>query len=132
MAHSVSEELRKKFKKKNRHIADWLDHHFKSLRIPIYASVALRDSHFKISAVDTSLFPNGFHNLCQIDRRYSVSLFKKYIKDTYSQKIKKILIIPEISPFHLLYLENLHVLMKILTQAGFEVELGAFEPLLGA
>jgi glutamate--cysteine ligase len=38
--------------------SQWLEH-----KVPIYASVDLRNSGFKLAPVDTNLFPGGFNNL---------------------------------------------------------------------
>ncbi|MBI3616766.1 MAG: glutamate--cysteine ligase [Candidatus Omnitrophica bacterium] len=38
----------------------WLDSHERSKELPLYSSVDIRDSGFKLAVVDTNLFPAGF------------------------------------------------------------------------
>ena len=51
--------------------------------VPLYTSVDLRVSDYKIAPVDTNVFPAGFNNLSEPFRDRASELFKDYIKRKY-------------------------------------------------
>lgn len=105
-------------------IEAWFREQFRLTPPPIYTSVDLRNAGFKISPVDTNVFPAGFNNL----NSDFTSLYIQIAQSTLEQicpHVNKILIIPENHTRNLFYLENLAVLHDILSNAGFEVRIGS-------
>jgi glutamate--cysteine ligase len=100
---------------------------------PPYTSIDLRDSGFKVSPVDSNIFPAGFNNICVDDWGLASSTLARVL--THANKDvrpARILIVPENHTSNLFYFENLWALREILTIARFEVIIGhmnpAFEP----
>lgn len=103
----------------------WLDSHEKSRELPLYSSVDIRDSGFKLAVVDTNLFPSGFNNLCEHGLKDSV----KFMREAILKRApggKDILIIAEEHTRNTWYLENVRILEGIITQAGFNVKIATF------
>jgi len=107
-------------------ISRWFDHAFRETPAPVYASVDLRHSGFKISPVDTNLFPAGFNNLSEAARGRASLGFKRYLSEHFPQA-KRVLILAENHTRNLGYLENLRVLQQLLEQAGAETRIGRTE-----
>ena len=102
--------------------AQWQDH-----RVPIYASVDLRNSGFKLAPVDTNLFPGGFNNLnpdflplCVLAAQ---SAIEKICPDA-----RGVLLIPENHTRNLFYLQNVAQIVTILRSAGVIVRVGSLLP----
>ena len=102
--------------------AQWQDH-----RVPIYASVDLRNSGFKLAPVDTNLFPGGFNNLnpdflplCVLAAQ---SAIEKICPDA-----RGVLLIPENHTRNLFYLQNVAQIVTILRSAGVMVRVGSLLP----
>lgn len=89
-----------------------------------YNSVDLRHSGFKLAPVDTNLFPAGFNNLNEYERKKAASRTKEFFAKYYPQ-VRKILIITEDHTRNSFYLENVGVLAEIIKNAGFVVELSS-------
>ena len=91
---------------------------------PVYSSVDLRNSGFKISVIDTNLFPTGFNNLCETFSDNGSEAFRSYFK-TWHPSVKKILIYPEEHTRNLHYWKNISALQQMLQKADFEVQVGS-------
>lgn len=95
---------------------------------PIYCSVDLRDSGYKIVPVDSNLYPAGFNNVCAEDHRTAPPIFREQLRARAAHlgvaEPKKILILPEFHTTNLYYLENLNSLRALVEAAGFEVRIG--------
>ena len=103
----------------------WLDSHERSKELPLYSSVDIRDSGFKLVVVDTNLFPAGFNNLCEHGLEDSV----KFMREAILKRApggKDILIIAEEHTRNTWYLENVRILQQIISQAGFNVKATTF------
>jgi len=107
---------------------EWFISQCKANPAPPYTSIDLRDSGFKISPVDSNIFPAGFNNICTDDWSLAAATFEKVLSRINKIKPERILIIPENHTANLFYLENLWALKEILTLAGFEVVLGHLNP----
>lgn len=117
--------LTEKFKSHEKKIQEW----FVSLEEqlgpdPIYASVDLRNAGFKVSPVDTNIFPGGFNNLCPSYLREAGRLFKAYFSDFYPNA-KRIAILAEEHTRNTYYFENLYSLSTLLRDVGFNVEIAS-------
>ena len=116
-------KINKKFEEKSGEIENWIEQHSKEALVPLYTSVDLRISKYKITPVDTNVFPAGFNNLSDYYRGRTASLFKQYLRRKYP-KYRNILLIPELNTRNLYYWENVYVLKSILESVGFRVEIG--------
>ena len=99
--------------------AQWQEH-----RVPIYASVDLRNSGFKLAPVDTNLFPGGFNNLnpdfLPLCVMAAQSAIEKICPDA-----RGVLLIPENHTRNMFYLENVAKIVTILRSAGGIVRVGS-------
>lgn len=107
-------------------INEYLDEQFIDLPTPIYTSVDIRESKNKIAPVDNNIYPAGFNNICALDTECATLNFTKTVK-AKDQNIKRIGIIPESNTKNTFYLDHLAILKKIVTDAGFEVEVISFD-----
>lgn len=91
---------------------------------PFYTSVDLRNAGFKISPVDTNLFPNGFDHLAEemfpLATQAAMAAIEKYCPDA-----RNLLIIPETDLSQPNYLRNLAQMTKIFRLTGLNVRLGS-------
>lgn len=101
----------------------WFDSHLSNILIPLYSSVDLRVSDYKIAPVDTNIFPAGFNNLSEEFRDIAGELFRKTFEKKYP-KAKNILIVPELHTKNAYYWENILTLKLILERVDFEVRVG--------
>lgn len=108
----------------------WFLDQCKASPAPPYTSIDLRDSGFKISPVDSNIFPAGFNNICTDDWSLAAATFDRVLTRINKVKPQRILVIPENHTNNLFYFENLWALKEILTIAGFEVVLGHLNPAL--
>ncbi len=84
----------------------WLKSQIERAFIPLYTSVDLRISDYKLAPVDTNVFPAGFNNLSGIFRDRASNLFKNYFQREFPST-KSILIIPELHTRNTFYWENI-------------------------
>lgn len=108
-------------------IEHWFTSQWAQVKSPIYTSVDIRDSGFKLSPVDTNLFPAGFNNLTPTDREAAATAAHHIIRQ-WLPDCRKLLIIAEQHTRNLYYLEHLACLQSILEAAGFEVKLSTLTP----
>lgn len=106
-------------------IYQWLREKESACELPLYTSVDIRASDYKIAAVDTNLFPAGFNNLCHLAIRDATVLFKNAILNRIP-KGKNILIIGEEHTRNKWYLENIRILELIIKEAGFNTKIATF------
>ncbi len=114
-----------RIKAKHNDIHSWLESHEKAKELPLYSSVDIRDAGFKISVVDTNLFPAGFNNLCE----HGIEDSTKFIRQAILERVpgcKNILIIAEEHTRNTWYLENIRVIQGIIEAAGFNVKAATF------
>ena len=107
----------------------WYELQNRKAPAPIYTSIDLRDSGFKVSPVDSNIFPAGFNNICPDDWGLAASTFERVLtRANRDRRPERILVIPENHTTNLFYFENLWALREILTIARFEVILGHVNP----
>jgi len=98
---------------------------------PIYCSVDLRNSGFKLAPVDTNLFPGGFNNLgpafLPLAVQAATAAIEKICPDA-----KNLLLVPENHTRNKWYLENVATLAAILRQTGLDVRIGSLNPEISA
>jgi glutamate--cysteine ligase len=108
-------------------IEHWFRSQWQEHRVPIYASVDLRNSGFKLAPVDTNLFPGGFNNLnpdflplCVLAAQ---SAIEKICPDA-----RGVLLIPENHTRNMYYLQNVAQIVTLLKGAGVAVRVGSLLP----
>lgn len=106
------------FKENKAKILSWVNERLPAA--PLFASVDIRNSGFKIAHVDTNMFPAGFNNLSAEGREKAKNLIGVYIA-THFPSAKKIALIPESFTRNLKYLENVQSLSDMISSAGFDV-----------
>ena len=106
------------------HIETWLRRQWFLTPAPFYASVDLRNAGFKLTPVDTNLFPAGFNNLNPAFMPLCVQAVQAAIEQ-YDPAACKLLLIPENHTRNRFYLESLVTLADILTKSGYEIRVGS-------
>ena len=105
-------------------IRSWIEKKRSINQIPIYGSVDIRDSGFKVGVVDSNHFPAGFNNVQESDIPQLSELIKSNIERT-KPEVKHVHIFPESHTRNPAYVENLKTLKKILEHAEFVVTIGS-------
>lgn len=108
-------------------IEHWLRSQWLETPAPFYASVDLRNAGFKLSPVDTNLFPAGFNNLNPAFIPLCIQAVQSAIERT-CPRAANILLVPENHTRNLFYLESVATLRDIMLQAGFGVRIGSLLP----
>ncbi len=119
-------DLENKIIKNSDLVEHWFRKMFLSNPPPFYSSVDLRNSCFKISPIDTNLFPAGFNNIGEKDRRCVVQALMAAIERNCSH-VKKVILIPESHTRNKFYLAHLGHLFIMLSNAGLNVRIGSFD-----
>ncbi len=114
------ENIHEKIIDNHQKIEGWFRNQWLKYPAPFYSSIDIRNSGFKISPVDTNLFPAGFNNLNKDFESLYITAVKHSL-DMLKTKIDKILIIPEDHTRNLHYLDSLSYLSTLIEKAGFEV-----------
>lgn len=120
-------DLEKRILKAQPDIEHWFRSQWQEHRVPIYASVDLRNSGFKLAPVDTNLFPGGFNNLnpdfLPLCVQAAQSAIEKICPDA-----RGVLLIPENHTRNMFYLQNVAKIVTILRSAGVVVRVGSLLP----
>lgn len=107
-------------------IEAWFRNAWPKTHMPITCSVDLRNAGFKVSAVDTNLFPAGFNNLNREFLPLCVQA-AQYAIARYHPNCQRILIIAENHTRNTYYHTSLHNLQNIFLQAGYEVKIAQID-----
>ena len=114
-------ELENFISNNKRSISDWLK--YKSLsNTPLYSSVDIRNSGFKVSPIDTNLFPSGFNNISKTSLQKVTKYFLEYI-EKYFPNSKNIALIPEDFTRNGYYYQHLKILFESLSDTKLNVRL---------
>ncbi|MFC3908416.1 glutamate--cysteine ligase [Legionella dresdenensis] len=108
-------------------IEAWFREKWQQTPPPLTSSVDLRHAGFKLSPVDTNLYPAGFNNLNRDFLPLCVQAAQSVLMD-YLPTCRNILLLPENHTRNKFYLDSLAILRSILTQAGFVVRIGSLDP----
>ena len=108
-------------------IERWFRAQWQTHTLPIYSSVDLRNSGFKLAPVDTNLFPGGFNNLNSDFLPLCVHAMMSAVQKICPDK-QRFLLIPENHTRNLFYLTNVAAIRKILEGAGLDVRVGSINP----
>ncbi|QLH44018.1 MAG: glutamate--cysteine ligase [Coxiellaceae bacterium] len=120
-------ELERQFLANQIAIEAWFREQWRRTPPPIYSSVDLRNAGFKISPVDTNLFPAGFNNLNPDFMPLCIQAMQSTIEQICPE-VSQILLIPENHTRNMFYFESVAVLTEILVKAGFAVRIGSLLP----
>ena len=101
---------------------EWMEH-----TPAFYCAVDVRNAGYKLSPVETGLFPDGFNNLAAEVTPLAVQAAMAAI-EKICPEAKNLLIIPEASSRKAVYHESLQRLITIFHQAGLHVRLGSLDP----
>jgi len=101
---------------------EWMEH-----TPPFYSSVDVRNAGFKLSPVDTNLFPGGWNNLTPEMLPLAVQAAMAAI-EKICPEARNLLVIPENGKHSPFYMENLLQLQRIFNMAGLNVRLGSIDP----
>jgi glutamate--cysteine ligase len=121
------QELESRILGSSAEIEHWFRTQWMAHTPPIYSSVDLRNSGFKIAPVDTNLFPGGFNNLNPSFQALCVQAIGNAIERTCPDA-KNLLLIPENHTRNTFYLKNVARLVTVLRQAGLNVRIGTLIP----
>ena len=107
-------------------IEDWFNKRWQETPAPLTSSVDLRHAGFKISPVDTNLFPAGFNNLNTELLPICIQSAQSVLSHSHPG-CNQILILPENHTRNQFYLQSLCRLRDILIGAGFTVRIGSLD-----
>ncbi|MBI2083653.1 MAG: glutamate--cysteine ligase [Deltaproteobacteria bacterium] len=116
-------EIVAKIRTKGPELEEWIQGRQGVAPPPVTLSTDIRNAGFKISVVDTNIYPAGFNNLCETFSENASKAFARYF-EKYHPEIKHIHIYPEAHTRNEFYQENLKALVRILSAAGFETTVG--------
>ena len=108
-------------------IEHWFRSQWRSHVPPFYASVDLRNAGFKLSVVDTNLFPGGFNNLSSDVLPLAVQAMSAAV-ERRCPDVRRFLLVPENHTRNTFYLSNVARLASLLQQSGLEVRIGTLIP----
>lgn len=105
-------------------IMEWMKLKRSEVAIPIYGSVDIRDTGWKVGVVDANHFPAGFNNISKDDFEELAHLFKEHIKQNHPE-CKWVHIFPESHTRNQGYVENISTIKRLIEQAGFLCTVGS-------
>lgn len=105
-------------------IEAWFRSEWLKTPAPFYASVDLRNAGFKLSPIDTNLFPAGFNNLNEAFMPLCIQAAQAAI-ERVCPDAAKVLLIPESHTRNPFYMESVATLVEIMRKAGLDVRVGS-------
>jgi len=107
-------------------IKSWMAKKRAEVPIPIYGSVDIRDSGWKVAVVDANHFPAGFNNISENDEPYLADLMKEHII-RLNPKCEWVHLYPESHTRNKGYIENVATIKRLLEKGGFRCTIGSPE-----
>lgn len=123
---SFLHELSDRLESKRGEISEWMSKRRAEVPIPIYGSVDIRDSGWKIAVVDANHFPAGFNNVSKSDESTLSSLLKDHIL-RQNPDCKWVHLYPESHTRNPGYVENVATIKRLIIAAGFTCTVGSPE-----
>jgi len=120
---NVTKSLNEYIKLNTKLMYEFLESKSSGKILPIFTSVDIRNSGFKIAPVDTNVFPAGFNNLDADGIGRFAQHVKSYLQ-VHFPNLENVLIFPEDFTRNSMYLENLDALLAIFKEAGFNAKVG--------
>jgi glutamate--cysteine ligase len=121
MNHYTRNELHKKILNQMEPICHWFKQKSLNLRFPIYSSYDIRDAGYKVSNVDANIFPAGFNNICPTDKESAIEIMNAYLKASYGDRLKKIVLVTEEHTNNPYYWDNVYTIKHLLESTGKEI-----------
>ncbi|HIE64041.1 MAG: hypothetical protein CXT72_00830 [Methanobacteriota archaeon] len=119
-------ELRPRLEANREMLAEWFEHKRAQYPAPLYGSVDIRDSGWKVAAVDINAFPAGFNNIEEDDLQRLVGPIRHWLDNEYPGS-QLVLLWPESNTRNPGYAENILVIKKLIQSAGRECRVGSVE-----
>jgi glutamate--cysteine ligase len=119
----VNRLLQNKIVGRSAQIDEWLRALEKD--VPLFMSADIRDAGFKISSIDANLYPAGFNNLDPSFHPLAIEHLKAALVHYGVNPGGRLLLVSEEHTRNLFYLENIHALTRLLTAAGYTVDVGS-------
>ena len=107
-------------------ITEWMRKKRSEVPIPIYGSVDIRDSGWKVAVVDANHFPAGFNNVGSEDEQRISSLLSDHILRK-NPECKWVHLYPESHTRNPGYVENVATIKRLIIGAGFRCTVGSPE-----
>ena len=107
-------------------ITNWMSKKRSEVPIPIYGSVDIRDSGWKVAVVDANHFPAGFNNISDQDVERLSSLLKDHIL-RQNPECKWVHLYPESHTRNQGYIENVATIKRLIENGGFRCTVGSPE-----
>lgn len=119
-------ELTERLVEKSDEITQWMKRKRSEVPMPIYGSVDIRDSGWKVAVVDANQFPAGFNNISDDDELKLSLLLREHI---LREKLncKWVHIYPESHTRNKGYVENISTIKRLLEISGFRCTVGSPE-----
>jgi len=118
-----SASLHRRILEKMPQLCGWFDEQLQDMSVPFYSSYDIRDSSFKVTNVDANIYPAGFNNICPTDKDHTPELMREYL-DAHYPGTTKVLLVTEDHLKNTYYWENVHAIVRLLTEANYEVRVG--------
>ncbi len=122
----VIHDLTASLEKNRERIKSWMANKRSEVPIPIYGSVDIRDSGWKVAVVDANHFPAGFNNISESDEPYLSKLLKEHIIRLNSN-CKWVHLYPESHTRNKGYIENVATIKRLVQKGGFRCTVGSPE-----
>jgi glutamate--cysteine ligase len=107
-------------------ITNWMTKKRSEVPIPIYGSVDIRDSGWKVAVVDANHFPAGFNNISDQDVERLSSLLREHIL-RQNPECKWVHLYPESHTRNQGYIENVATIKRLIENGGFRCTVGSPE-----
>jgi glutamate--cysteine ligase len=117
------QDLLNTFDAHEKEIEAWLNKKRSEVNMPVYTSCDIRNAGYKLTTVDTNLFPAGWNNLCPSFQKIASNHFKEYFENLH-KGAECILIVTEEHTRNSFYFSNVKALVHILEGAGYKVYVG--------
>ncbi len=117
-------ELTERLLEKSDEITNWMKKKRSEVPMPIYGSVDIRDSGWKVAVVDANQFPAGFNNISKDDELKLSSLLREHIQRE-NLDCKWVHIYPESHTRNQGYIENISTIKRLLEMAGYRCTVGS-------
>tara|TARA_B100000212_G_scaffold178342_1_gene134263 strand:- start:903 stop:2114 length:1212 start_codon:yes stop_codon:yes gene_type:complete len=123
---SVIHNLTQRLEEKRSEIKKWMQEKRTEIPIPIYGSVDIRDSGWKVAVVDSNHFPAGFNNVSKNDESRLSSLLKSHIL-RLNEDCSWVHLYPESHTRNKGYVENVKTIKRLIEGAGYKCTVGSPE-----
>ena len=112
--------IAEKLESKQQEIQEFITSEMHNTDVPIYSSFDLRNSGYKVAAVDPNVFPAGFNNICQESLKAAAPVLEQIIRKRFGSGVQRIGLYTENHTKNKYYLQNLLSLHELFQDTGFE------------